>query len=120
MSGSDPRPADKRPHSCAVGCSGFRSLGSGPPGGDRGIPLPGTDVRRGSDGVRSIAPSATARAQRGVARVACGVGPEFGGIFVPTCIILGLVIPGDSKIVVHFVHCPQQDILLFRSGDFPR
>ena len=77
--------SDARAMSQAQGCE----MRGGPPGGDRGIPLPGTDVRRGTDGVRSIAPSATARAQRGVARVACGVGSKFGGIFVPTRMILG-------------------------------
>jgi hypothetical protein len=64
-------------------------VGRGPPGGDRGNPLPGTDVRTGTDGVRSIAPSATTRALRGVARVACGIGSKFGGISVPTSLILG-------------------------------
>lgn len=66
-----PHPTDNQRRSCHVSGSGMEMRG-GPPGGDRGIPLPGTDVRRGTDGVRSIAPSATARAQRGVARVACG------------------------------------------------
>ena len=83
---------------------------SGPPGGDRGIPLPGTDFSRGTDGVRSIAPPATTRAQRGVAQVACGVRSEVRGFSVPTFKSLERAAAGCSRIDVRFVQCPQDDI----------